>query len=46
MIKPFSKHAALAAMQVIMLYASVASAAEEPLPPDQAFKVRVFRPRP
>ncbi len=41
MIKPFLKHAALAAMQGLVLFASVASAAEEPLPPDQAFKVKV-----
>ncbi|MBI2779949.1 MAG: protein-disulfide reductase DsbD N-terminal domain-containing protein [Gammaproteobacteria bacterium] len=35
------KHAALAAIQILMLQAGVALAAEEPLPPDQAFKLKV-----
>ncbi len=35
------KHAALAAIQILALQAGVASAAEEPLPPDQAFKLKV-----
>ncbi len=41
MIKPFLKHAALVAIQILALYASAALAAEEPLPPDQAFKLKV-----
>lgn len=35
------KHAALAAIQILMLQAGVALSAEEPLPPDQAFKLKV-----
>lgn len=35
------KHAALAAIQILMLQAGVALAAEEPLPPDQAFRLKV-----
>lgn len=35
------KHAALAAIQIFTLQAGVAFAAEEPLPPDQAFKLKV-----
>lgn len=35
------KHAALAAIQILALQAGVALAAEEPLPPDQAFKLKV-----
>ncbi len=41
MIRPLLKHAALAAIQILALQASVALAAEEPLPPDQAFKLKV-----
>lgn len=36
------KHAALAAIQILALQAAVALAAEEPLSPDQAFKLKVF----
>lgn len=35
------KHAALAAIQILTLQAGVALATEEPLPPDQAFKLKV-----
>ncbi|MFH1820043.1 protein-disulfide reductase DsbD N-terminal domain-containing protein [Thiobacillus sp.] len=35
------KRAALAAIQILLLQAAVALAAEEPLPPDQAFKLKV-----
>ncbi len=35
------KHAALVAIQILALQAGVASAAEEPLPPNQAFKLKV-----